>query len=69
MCENGPKCKGKNKAPLNEEETLRMGVRFQKQIPLSQKEKELLKKGKLPSGRLSEHRSERSEAPEPSTQN
>ena len=46
-----------------------MGVRFQKQIPLSQKEKELLKKGKLPSGRLSEHRSERSDAPEPSTQN
>ena len=42
MCENRPQCKGKNKAPLNEEETLRMGVRFQQQIPLSQKEKELL---------------------------
>ena len=69
LCSPCYQCKGKQKAPLNEEEALRMGVRFQKQVPLSQKEKELLKKGKLPSGRLSEHRSERSDAPEPSTQN
>ena len=42
-----------------------MGVRFQETIQLSQKEKELLKKGKLPEGRYSERRSERSDAPEP----
>ena len=38
-------------------------------MQLSQKEKELLKKGKLPHGRISEHRSERSDAPEPSSHN
>ena len=60
------KREGKKKIPTNEEETLRMGVRFQETIQLSQKERELLKKGKLPEGRYSERRSERSNAPEPS---
>ena len=60
--------KGKTKLPLNEEQTSRLGVRFQKRIPLTEEEKEKLKKGKLPDGRISEHRSERSNAPEPSSQ-
>ena len=43
-------------------------MRFQETINLTEEEKLLLKKGKLPEGRISERRSERSDAPEPSSQ-
>ena len=65
------KCLDQGKAkkpPITDEETLRLGVRFQETINLTEEEKLLLKKGKLPEGRISERRSERSDAPEPSSQ-